>query len=134
MEISPAVRAFLAEPHFAVLATIGKGGVPQQTVVWYELRGDTIMLNTKRGRVKDLNLLRDPRASFCIEDGYRYVTIVGACALDDDQERAHADIAALAIRYHGRERGERQAANFRKEERVTIHLRPERVEAYGFGE
>lgn len=132
MEISPAVRAFLAEPRFAVLATIGTGGVPQQTVVWYELQGDTIMLNTKRGRVKDLNLLRDPRASFCIEDGYRYVTIVGVCALDDDQARAHADIAALAIRYHGRERGEQQAANFLKEERVTIHLRPEKVEAYGF--
>lgn len=132
MEISPAVRAFLAEPRFAILATISQGGVPQQTVVWYELQGDTIMLNTKRGRVKDLNLLRDPRASFCIEDGYRYVTIVGACALDDDQERAQADIAALAIRYHGRERGERQVANFLKEERVTIHLRPERIEAYGF--
>ena len=134
MEIPPAARAFLAEPRFAILATIGQDGVPQQTVVWYELQGDTIMLNTKRGRVKDLHLRRDPRASFCVEDGYRYVTIVGSCALDDDQERAQADIKALAIRYHGREQGERQAANFREEQRVTIHLRPDRVEAYGLGE
>lgn len=135
MELSPAVRAFLEEPRFCVFADIGRDGLPHQTVLWYELQGDTIVLNTARGRVKDYNLRRDPRASFCIEDGYRYVTITGTCRLQSaDQEAAQADIKRLAERYHGPERGERMAANFRREERETIRMRIERIDARGFGE
>lgn len=134
MELSPAARAFLEEPRFCVFATIGKSGLPQQTVLWYELQGDTIMMNTAPGRVKDHNLRRDPRASFCVEDGYRYLTITGTCELQsDDQEQAQADIARLAVRYEGPERGEQMAANqFRKQRRETIRLRVERVDAHGF--
>lgn len=134
MELSPAVRAFLEESRFCVFATIGRDGLPQQTVLWYELQGDTILMNTARGRVKDRNLRRDPRASFCVEDGYRYVTITGACELQwEDQARAQADIHRLAVRYDGPERAERMAAGqFRKEERQTIRMRIEAVDARGF--
>ena len=38
------VRAFLEEKRFAVLATIKRDGSPQQTVMWYELQGDQIMM------------------------------------------------------------------------------------------
>lgn len=135
MELSPAVRAFLAEPRFCVFAEINRDGTPHQTVLWYEVQGETILMNTARGRVKDHNLRRDPRASFCVEDGYRYVTIAGRCELQsDDQEAAQADIKRLALRYHGPERGEQMAANFREEERETIRLRIERVDARGFSE
>jgi PPOX class probable F420-dependent enzyme len=134
MELSPAIRAFLEEPRFCVFATIGKSGLPQQTVLWYELQGETILMNTATGRVKDHNLRRDPRASFCIEDGYRYVTITGTCELQsDDQEQAQADIKRLAVRYHGPERGEQMAAGqFRQQERETIRLRIESFDAHGF--
>jgi predicted pyridoxine 5'-phosphate oxidase superfamily flavin-nucleotide-binding protein len=44
------VRTFLEEARFAVLATVNANGSPQQTVMWYELRGDTIVMNTRRGR------------------------------------------------------------------------------------
>jgi PPOX class probable F420-dependent enzyme len=133
MELSPAVRAFLDEKRFAVLATIREDGLPQQTVMWYQLQGDTIMMNTARGRVKDRNLHRDPRASICVEDGQRYVTLSGTCDLQwEDQERAQADIKALAVRYSGPESAERQAANFRKEVRETVRMSIERVDARGF--
>jgi len=64
-ELSESVRRFLAEPRFAVLATINADGTPQQSVMWYELRDGYILMNTAAGRVKDLNVRRDPRVSVC---------------------------------------------------------------------
>lgn len=127
------VRAFLDEPRFAVVATVNEDGTPQQSIVWYELQGDEIMMNTKRGRVKDRNLRRDPRVSFCLEDGYRYLTITGVTRLIDDQEVAQADIRHLAIRYHGEEKGsEMSRRGFQKEERVTIRMSIDELMPYGF--
>lgn len=99
--ISDAVRAFLEEgPRFCVLATINADGTPQQSVMWYELRGETIMMNTEISRLKVKNLQRDSRASICVEEGYKYVTITGTVSLDDTRETAQADIYALARRYN----------------------------------
>ncbi len=122
---------FLKERRFAVMATINKDGTPQQTVMWYDLRGDRIMMNTAAGRVKESNLQRDPRISLCFEDEYHYLTIKGRIELDYDQERAQADIKALAVRYEGEEGGERMALNtFRKQERITIYLSIEQVDTH----
>jgi PPOX class probable F420-dependent enzyme len=134
-KLSPVVRAFLGERRFASLATINADGSPQQTVMWYELQGDQIMMNTRRNRVKDQNMLRDPRVSICIEDEFRYVTINGTVELIDDQERAQADIKALAVRYDGSEEAEQIARNtFSKQERITLLLSIDHVIARGFDE
>lgn len=132
--LSPAVRAFLEEPRFGVLATIGPDGAPQQTVMWYELQGDRVMMNTRRGRVKDRNLRRDARVSVCFEDGYRYVTIAGACELVTDPERGWADIERLALRYHGAERAADMARQFRQEQRETLLISIDTIVASGFAE
>lgn len=130
--LSPEVRAFLQEPRFAVLATIGADGSPQQSVMWYELRDDLIIMNTAEGRVKTTNLRNDPRVSLCIEDGYRYVTLVGRVEFDDDQETAQADIAALALRYHGPgEETDQQIAQFRQQHRVTLVMSIDKVITHG---
>ncbi len=122
-KLNEAARAFLDEQRFAVLATILPDGTPQQTVMWYLIEGDELLFNTKRGRVKDQNLSRDPRVSLCIEDGYRYVTIHGTARMNDDQATAHADITRLAVRYYGRERGEQAGASgFSREERVSYRV------------
>lgn len=131
MELTEQIRAFLAERRFAVLATNRADGPPQQTVMWYELADDYVLMNTARGRVKDSHLQRDPRASICIEDGYRYLTITGTVTLDDDQATAQADIARLARRYHGDQAGP-QIARFQAQHRVSIRLTIEHVIANGF--
>lgn len=129
------VKSFLGELRFASLATLNPDGSPQQTVMWYRLDGDRILMNTARGRRKDENLLHDHRASICVEDGYRYVSIAGKVELIDDQERAQKDIKALAIRYHGRERGEEMARDgFAKQQRITILLPMTHLIANGFDE
>ncbi|MFN8665095.1 MAG: PPOX class F420-dependent oxidoreductase [Thermomicrobiales bacterium] len=133
MELRSDVRAFLDEPRFGVLATINGDGSPQQTVMWYQFRGDTVMMNTARGRKKDRNLLRDSRASLCIEDGYRYVTLDGVITLYEDQEIAQADIAALARRYHEPEEAEQMIRTaFQPAQRVSLILTVSRVETHGF--
>lgn len=127
-ELTPAARAFLSETRFAALATINKDGTPQQSAMWYDLDGDTILMNTAAGRVKYHNLVRDPRASICVVDGYRWVTIAGTVELNDDQTVAQEDIKRLAIRYHGKEKGEQQSReSFSKQRRVTIHLTMDRI-------
>jgi len=133
LELRDDVRAFLEEERFAVLGTINESGSPQQTVMWYEVRGETIVMNTKRGRRKDRNLLRDPRASICVEDGYRYVTIEGTIEMIVDPGIAQADIAALATRYHGPEQAAEMVRDgFSKQERVSLLLSIGRIEVHGF--
>ncbi len=133
MALSPAIRAFLGERRFAVLATINEDGTPQQSVMWYELRGDTIVMNTTITRVKGRNLARDGRISICVEDGYRYLTITGEAQLVDDRATAQDDIYRLAIRYDGAESAAQQMTEqFSKQERVSIYLPVERVVAHGF--
>ena len=131
--LTDAMRAFLDERRFAVLATINADGTPQLTVMWYELRGDTIVMNTKRGRKKDRNLTRDPRASLCVEDGFRYLTLEGVIEIVEDPATAQADIAALARRYHDPDEAERMAREvFTPQERVTLLLHIERADVHGF--
>jgi PPOX class probable F420-dependent enzyme len=127
------VRTFLEEPRFAVLATVNANGSPQQTVMWYEPRGDTIVMNTRRGRKKDRNLIRDARASVCIEDGFRYVTLEGVIEMVEDPTIAQADIAALARRYHDPVSAEEMARDvFAPQERVTLLLHVDRADVHGF--
>jgi PPOX class probable F420-dependent enzyme len=129
--LSDKARAFLNEKRFAVLATLNQDGTAQQTTMWYLLEGDTIVMNTKAGRLKDRNLRRDPRISICIEDGYSYITISGKVQIIDDPEIAQRDIRRLAVRYDGVEQAEQQVANqFSKEERVTLRLALEHVHEY----
>jgi PPOX class probable F420-dependent enzyme len=131
-QITPSVRAFLDEKRFAVLATVDTDGSIQQTVMWYELVDDHILMNTARGRVKDRNLRRDRRLSICVEDGYRYVTLGGTVELIDEQQTAQADIARLAVRYHGPEQGAAMAADFAKQQRATLRMTINNVIANGF--
>jgi len=130
-ELTLAMRDFLNEQRFAVLATTNADGTPQLTVMWYELRGDTIMMNTSNDRVKDSNARRDPRISICIEDGYRYLTVSGTATLDDDHETSQNDIYALARRYNP-DFKDGDYPYFKTQERVTINLPIEKLIANGF--
>jgi len=126
------VRAFLNEKRFAVLATIKRDGSPQQTVMWYELQGDHIMMNTAEGRAKAYNFRRDARVSICVEDEYRFVAISGNVELVEDREQSLADIMRLAVRYHGAEKAESMRDGFNKDQRVTMKISIDNVVTNGF--
>jgi PPOX class probable F420-dependent enzyme len=119
------LRAWLMSTlRFPVLAIISPDGAPSQSVMWFDLdpdAPDTILLNTKVGRAKERWLRRDPRVSLCFEDGLRWVALKGHVDLDDDRERALADIRALAIRYGD------DPDDFLGQQRATIRMRVEKV-------
>jgi PPOX class probable F420-dependent enzyme len=127
-QLDEKTRAFLLEKRFPVLATINADGSVQQTVMWYDLDGDEILMNTAAKRVKAGNLRRDPRVSLCFEDGYHYITLIGTVQLNDDQDVSQADIRRLALRYSDNpDNIEEETAPFRAQQRVSVRMTVERV-------
>ncbi len=91
-------RAFLEAPRFAVAATISTDGMPHQTVMWHALDGDEeLVLSTPRGGLK--HLLRDPRLSVCVEDGFRYVTVSGRVRIEEEPKAARELYGRIGARY-----------------------------------
>ncbi len=127
------MRSFLAAhpPRFATLATINRDGSPHQIVIWFLVRGDLLVVNSRRGRRWPSNLERDGRANLAVYEAEDAVTI--NCALERvyDGDTAQADIAEMARRYDAPEVAEREIERFRTEERVTFILRPTKVSIHG---
>ncbi len=106
MTLPDRIRAFLAEPHYATVATVDDDGAPRQATVWFTLEGDDIRINSLAGRRWPNNLLRDPRVSVAVRDGgdgYRWVGLTGVAEAITDQAIAHEDIFDMARRYHAQE-------------------------------
>lgn len=114
---------------FGTLATVSADGSPFQAVIWYLVRGDTLVVNSKVGRVWPTNLLRDPRLSLVVEDGYEWVGVRGRAEAVTDQASAQADIAAMARRYHADDpaTAERMVRMFESQERISFIVHVERV-------
>lgn len=128
MSLSKRARDFITPVRYATLATINPDGSPHQTVVWYLLRDDRLVVNSLAGRRWPANLRRDPRLSLVIEQGWDYVAIVGEATEDPDPGRAQADIAELARRYEDPGEAERLIEQrFRPQRRVSFHVRIVRV-------
>jgi PPOX class probable F420-dependent enzyme len=123
--LSDDLREWLtAKLRYPVLAVLTTDGAPSQSVMWFALdadQPDTILMNTKVGRAKDRYLRRDPRVSLCFEQDLTWVALRGRVELDDDRERALADIQRLAVRYGDDPR------DFDGQQRVTIRMRVEKV-------
>jgi PPOX class probable F420-dependent enzyme len=120
--LKPEHRAWLLEKlRWAVMATIGRDGMPSQSVVWFDLdpNEDVVLLNTLSGRLKHRHLQRDPRVSLCFEDDTQYMTLEGRAELAPDP--GMETIWAMARRY-----GEGDGS-FAKGERINIRVRIERV-------
>lgn len=123
--LSDELREWLMrELRYPVIGINVPDGAPSQSVMWFDLdpnEPDTILLNTKVGRAKERWLRRDPRVSLCFEEGLTWVALRGRVELDDDRERALADIGALAVRYGD------DPHDFDGQARVTIRMRVEKV-------
>ena len=115
---------------FGTLATVAADGSPLQAVVWYLVRGDTLVVNSKAGRLWPTNLLRDPRCSLVVEDGYDWVGVRGRATAVTDQTTAQADIAEMARRYkrHDPADAERMIRDvFEPQERISFVIEADRI-------
>ncbi len=110
---------------FATVATINADGSPHQAVTWFRFHDGAVVLNSREGRIWPTNLRRDPRISVTIEAGYRWLSIAGSVELVADADRAQADIAEMARRYHAEEpeRAESMVHDrFERQQRVSFRL------------
>ena len=71
------ITAFVNLSRNGTLATVGVDEQPHLVAMWYGVIDGEIWLETKAKSQKAVNLRRNPRASFLIEDGLTYDTLRG---------------------------------------------------------
>ena len=107
-DLDPSYRWMLEKNVTATLATIKPDGLPQLTPVWLAHDGRHILLNTKKGRVKDRNMRARPDvAILCVnpENPYHWVAINGRVVETIEEtdptrgKQATENIDELARRY-----------------------------------
>ena len=137
--LEPAVRAFLAAPRYAVIATVNRDGSPQLTEIWYDLRDGQLIFNMTTERLKRRNLARDPRVSLLVStkkgdpawDSLAYVRIDGTAREIATGDEGREDITLLTARYDGPAEAERLRAHWYAQDRVTYAVDIERVYTKG---
>jgi PPOX class probable F420-dependent enzyme len=91
-------------PRVAALTTVMPDGYPQTSVVWCELDGGDVLVNTMRGFRKERNMRRDPRVTILGYDPrqpLRFLEVRGRVVeMTEDGAAEHLD--RLASRYAGR--------------------------------
>ena len=75
-------------------------GTPQATPVWFNTDGEHILINTAKGRVKDVNMRVRPQVAVVIpdpENPYRYLQIRGRVTeFSENGANEHFDSVAMA--------------------------------------
>ena len=126
--LTPAALKMIEGKNFAHLATVNKDGSPQVSPVWIAMKDGKIMINTAEGRLKTLNMHRDPRVGISIADNdnpYNKAVIRGR-VVEMTHDGADADIDSLAKKYMG---VDVYTMHTDAEQRVTVLISPEKVSA-----
>jgi PPOX class probable F420-dependent enzyme len=125
--LTESARTFLEQPFVGEVTTLRPDGSPHTTVVWVDVDTDEVIFNTAVGRAKERYLRNDPRVSLIVvdpENVYRWVSVSGTAELST--EGADAQIDKLAKKYLGKDEYPGRKPG---EQRITVRIRPERVEA-----
>ncbi|HWM04758.1 MAG TPA: PPOX class F420-dependent oxidoreductase [Actinophytocola sp.] len=86
----------------ALVSTLGPGGAPQITPIWFLFDGGRVRFSLVEGRQKLRNLRRDPRLSVVVIDPSRptrYIELRGTVELAPDPDLALE--RAVAVKYAG---------------------------------
>lgn len=126
-------QAFLAETRVGIISIPEEGRGPLTVPVWYNYTpgGDLCVwtgVNTRKGQL----LSKVMRISFCVQDPtppfYKYVSIEGPFTIRPVEPEQ--DIHTMAIRYYGKEGGERYFADVSKDDgwksSIMVCIHPER--------
>jgi len=130
-QIIPQTHTDLFEKQaFGNLGTLMKDGSPQVTPVWVDYDGTYVRFNSAKGRVKDVNIRRDPRVSITLQDPanpYRYLEIRGR-VVEITENGADDHINKLSQKYLGK-----PVYPFRQpgEVRVTYKIEPQKISSMG---
>jgi PPOX class probable F420-dependent enzyme len=115
---------------FANLATLMPDGTPQVTPVWCDFDGSHILVNSAKGRRKDINMHERPKVAISILDPdnpYRYLEVRGTVEVITE-EGAAAHIDKMAKKYLGVEKYPYARPG---ETRVLYKIKPEHLSSMG---
>ena len=124
------VKQLLRKKVFAHLATVMPDGSPQVSPVWVDVDGDTILVNSAEGRLKDQNVRKDKRVALSVTDPdnpYSAVMIRGR-VVDITNNGADAHIDKMAGKYLGKDKYPFRSPN---EKRVLYKIQADRLASMG---
>jgi len=125
-------QKFLEQPFVGTVTTLRDDGSPHSTIVWVDTDTGEVSFNTATGRAKEKHLRRDPRVSVLVvdpENTYKWVAVSGTAELTTDG--ADDQIDRLAKKYLGQDEYPWRNP---EEERITVRITPQHVDASGFDE
>ena len=97
------LKAILAEPHPAVMASLKPDGGPLTVATWYLLEDDgRILINLDDRRARLEHIRKDPRLSLTVldSDWYRHVSLRGK-VVEFKADEGLKDIDRLSTHYRG---------------------------------
>ena len=109
--------------NFAYLASSMADGSPHISPVWIDHDGDTLLVNTVPGRVKQKNVSRDPRVAISMvqeKNPYRHLFIRGR-VIEQTKKDALNHIDRLARKYLGKN------YPWNDRDRIILRIKPEYV-------
>jgi len=122
---------FLEQPFVGVATTLRKDGSPHSTVVWVDVDNGNLSFNTAVGRAKERHIRENPKVALTVvdpQDAYKWVSVSGDAELTT--EGADPQIDRLAKKYLGKDEYPWRNP---EEQRITVRIRPEKVDTSGLG-
>ena len=125
--ITPEIAKLFQGKNFASFATLMDDGSPHVAPTWVDIEMGDILINTALGRIKQMNISRDPRVALSIIDQnnqYEMVTIRGKVIEQITGDAAEKHIDKLAKKYIDMDKFPRSSKG---ERRVILKIEPEKI-------
>jgi PPOX class probable F420-dependent enzyme len=127
-QITEPVAQLIKRKNFAYLSTLMKDGSPQVTPTWVDIDkdGNSILINTAKGRIKQKNVSRDPRVAISVpnqNNPYNMVSIRGR-VIEQISQGADEHTDRLAKKYLDMDKYPYRSPS---EKRVILKVKPEKV-------
>src|ERR1700692_4446392 len=125
---------FVVSSRGGTLATVDRDGQPRLTAMWYAVVDGEIWFETKAKSQKAVNIRRDPRITFLLEDGETYdtlrgVSFEGTAEIVDDPDAIFR--VGVRERYTGPYTDDaKTAVDMMMNNRVAVHLVVERIRSW----
>ena len=130
------IDEFVASSRAGTLATVLPSGQPHLTAMWFGVVDGEIWFETKAKSQKAVNLRRDPRVTFLLEDGMTYdtlrgVSFEGTAEIVEDPELIFRVGVSIWERYNGPYTEElRSTVDIMMNKRVGVRLRVTRIRSW----
>lgn len=124
-ELTAVDLALLRGRNYAQFVTLYADGSPHVTPVWVDATETDVLVNTAAGRVKDRNVLRDPRVAVALmrfDDPHSWLSVSGVVEARVTGEEAESHIGTLSRRYDGE-----SWSPVPGQTRVLYRIRPRRI-------